>query len=259
MKSQFIFAILLATIVISSHSVEVRAGLTESDPISHSIGRSIKFNKLLGHTLTYCVSNSFPQNKYSHNELVRKIDKMLTDWTQYANLTFTHSQYEDGRCIKENSDIDIRFTYATVKPNEDTGGEVAGRATFPWNGPPSVVSIDPNNTIIDFVLGHEIGHALGLIHEFVGMKSPVKGCEETNLSLVRVTEKDQDSIMHWQRCRPNTSKFYYEPPKTPSSLDKIAIACMYGFKNKAYQAQLINSCKKLNKNVEYFHDDHDEL
>lgn len=131
MKSQFIFAILLATIVISSHSVEVRAGLTESDPISHSIGRSIKFNKLLGHTLTYCVSNSFPQNKYSHNELVRKIDKMLTDWTQYANLTFTHSQYEDGRCIKENSDIDIRFTYATVKPNEDTGGKLLDALHFP--------------------------------------------------------------------------------------------------------------------------------
>lgn len=259
MKSKYSFAILLAALLTSSHSVEVKAGLTESDPYSDPTGKSIKFNKLLGHALTYCVSNSFPQNKYKHNELVRKIDKMLTDWAEYANLTFTHSQYHDGRCIKENRSIDIRFTYATAKPGEDTGGEIGGHGTFPWNGPPSVVTIDPNITIIDFVLGHEIGHALGLIHEFVGTKSSVKGCDETNFSFVRVTEKDQDSIMHWQRCRPNTSKFYYEAPESPSSLDKISIGCMYGFKNKAYQSQFIKMCKKLNTNVEYFNDDHDEL
>jgi serine protease len=161
------------------------------------------------HELTYCISDSFGDNKQA------VIDAMdgatVAGWMAHADLTFTYVPEEDAACDASNANV-----WFDVNPT--SGGQFIARAFFPSS------TRDTRNILIDDtafdigpddpfnltnVLAHETGHAIGFRHEHVHA-DPMNIPFENWLSCLLegiidqnyrpVTEYDSASVMHYPQC-----------------------------------------------------------
>jgi hypothetical protein len=239
----------LACLVLNTASGAAIAGKTEVSDHTYQYKIKVEFRGLVNSTVDYCISRSFPTVKINRPNLIKKIEYMLTQWSLYGDIKFNYQKFEDGNCTEENTNVNLRFIYKPHEPNLSEGGVTGGVATLPWADKPQVVWLDSaaqDNSLFDNILGHELGHTLGLMHEHAH-KPPISSkCDDGFLRhLVGVTNFDQNSIMFWERCRPKTSKSRH--PNKPSMLDQITVGCMYGFKTKQLRIKHIGACNKVNK------------
>lgn len=193
--------------------------------------------------LRYCVTEDFADYE-------RAVDEMAiatAEWEERANITFKHVVAEDDDCDANNANVDFAVgitTYSTIfgtlmgcgTPSfDDWEGSLpaglcpTGSGNEAFNGVLllNYVAIDAN-TGSDWtslgVIRHELGHVLGLRHEFAF--EPGEDCENIESAPfggVHLTEYDEDSVMQYPgSCGIPEGDFAI------SSLDGVALRELYG-------------------------------
>lgn len=152
-----------------------------------------KWSEVQRFELTYCISNSFEENK---DKVVQAIEISTRDWMEAANVRFIYLSEEDHRCDQRNQRVlfDIRPVY---------NQSYLARAFFP-SYPRRQRNILIDDSAISFnivaltgFIRHELGHVLGFRHEHIHPEA--SGCDEDN-NFAPLTNYDKSSVMHYPQC-----------------------------------------------------------
>jgi hypothetical protein len=167
--------------------------------------------------LSYCVSTDFGAR---HDDIVSTMASATELWrSQPSKIDFIYDSSADADCTTGNASVTF-----SVEPVETS--KYIARAFFPsdpkskrniliddsvWTHP----SWTPTN-----ILGHEIGHVLGLRHEHI---RPEAGTCFENDNWRPLTDYDSSSIMHYPQCNGTSADL------SMSDTDRAGILKLYGF------------------------------
>jgi len=193
--------------------------------------------------LRYCVTDNFADYERAVDEMV----VATAEWQSRANVLFKHVVGEDDDCDSSNPNVDIAVgitTYTTLfgtlmgcgTPSfDDWEGTLPAGLCPTGNGNEALngvlllnyAAIDAN-TGSDWtslgVIRHELGHVLGLRHEFAF--EPGEDCEDIEAAPfggVHLTEYDDQSVMQYPgSCGIPDGDFEI------SALDGVALRRLYG-------------------------------
>jgi len=169
--------------------------------------------------LTYCVSNSFGNNKARVVEALR----LATDqgWEVRANVNFVYASAQDASCTASNGNV--VFDVRPVNVN----GQYLARAFFPNNGRSSRNVLIDNTAFapglswpLKNILAHELGHALGFRHEHT---RPESGTCFEDSNWRPLTPYDRGSVMHYPQCNGFSSSLL-----DFTNADGVGVAALYG-------------------------------
>jgi serralysin len=184
-------------------------------------GQDIVWDAVAKKRLTYCIGNTFTASETA--AIIAGL-KAATEngWERMADVDFIHVPAQDGAgCTANNLNVvfdinrapsDAVYLAKAFFPN----AERAGRNVLVAAG---ALAVDVKWPLAN-ILGHELGHALGLRHEHI--RSPTSGCSENDLYYRALTPYDAASIMHYPQCG-GTS-----PDLAFTMMDRTGIASLYG-------------------------------
>ena len=165
--------------------------------------------------LTYCVSDDFGSLKPT---IVSAMEAGAALWEGASSaIDFVYDSSQDSNCWTGNDTV-----LFPVEPIETS--EYIARAFFP-SSPDFEMNVLVDDSITssgwppENIMGHELGHTLGLRHEHTRPESGT--CFEDN-NWRPLTPYDSDSIMHYPQCNGTSSDLGFSP------LDAEGIAALYG-------------------------------
>lgn len=178
--------------------------------------------------LEYCVSTSFPSSgTWSRATVLAGMATAATRWQQQGNVMFTHVPAQDATC--DLSDTPPHTRFIKVTPVSIAGGAAcafypSSRFTCPeLDG--DTLGIDTADTpsiSVTRTLTHELGHHLGMIHEYQRADTPGGACPISDNSRY-LTAWDVGSIMHSSAGGCGSS-----PTENLTATDGLGIRALYG-------------------------------
>lgn len=174
--------------------------------------------------LEYCVSTSFPATGFwSRSNVIAAMAAATQRWQRVAGVRFTYVPSRDSDCLSGSSNPHNRFF--KVAPKSINGAFACAffpisRSTCPeLDGSTVGVSTGSQPALsATRTLTHELGHVLGLFHEYSRSDADCPTGTSRNL-----TAFDPASIMHASNGNCGGS-----PTETLSNLDGIGIRSLYG-------------------------------
>ena len=176
--------------------------------------------------LEYCVSTSFPATgTWSRANTIAAMATAAQRWKTAANIEFRYISSRDSDCLSGSSIPHSRFFKVAPSPlagayacafwpiSRNTCAELDG----------STVGADTSQTppvTITRTLTHELGHVLGMIHEYSRNDAP-GGCQFQDSHYL--TDYDQTSIM-----QASAGVCGGSPMETLTRLDGNGIRVLYG-------------------------------
>lgn len=165
--------------------------------------------------LTYCVDTaSFGANA---NLLLTTLEEAAYSWSRRVGVSFRRVQV--ATC--NNATTGVVFNVR----QQDMSAFAS--AFFPnWSRQerellvaPAAFTTNAGGRDLLGILGHELGHAIGLRHEHIWLSCT----SETSSDARQVTTYDSNSIMHYPQCRPSGTGGYRQ-----SDLDYSGTHTLYG-------------------------------
>ncbi len=205
---------------------EFHANLQQGALSIYSInGVDQKWDATQKKNLTYCVSDAFGATRKA-----RIIADMSTatdlGWEKFADVNFIHVAAQDATCNAQNNNV-----LFDVNP-VDSGGQYLARAFFPDDARAARnvlvdnTAFDPaqtGNIPLANILGHELGHVLGMRHEHIRPEAAAPDCAEDN-QFRGLTTYDSLSVMHYPQCGANSAA----TTLAFTARDQQGIALVYG-------------------------------
>ena len=182
----------------------------------HHIGSDLIWSNTDKGNLTYCVSTAtFGAN---HTLVVNAMASAAASWEAAANINFVYVPAEDGNCTSSNNNVMF---------DVNQGGAPLARAFFPsYARAQRNVLIHPDSYSSTYslvgILEHELGHALGFIHEHV--RRSVNCTGEYTGSRRDITPYDVNSVMHY----PFASCGGNQQDLSLTDYDRMGAASLYG-------------------------------
>ncbi|MGE0547192.1 MAG: Ig-like domain-containing protein [Kofleriaceae bacterium] len=169
--------------------------------------------------LTYCVGSSFGANKAA--VVAALAEAADNGWHKAADVKFIHLADQDGAgCNAQNQNVVFDVNY---NPIPSSNYAVAFWPNMPRSQ--RTLRVWPRTFMspvsLTNMLGHELGHILGLRHEHI--RAPMQICPEGLPDGYRaLTEYDSASIMHYPWCGGSSTTMAF------TESDFAGIAALYG-------------------------------
>jgi hypothetical protein len=178
--------------------------------------------------LEYCVSTTFPNSgTWSRSAVIAAMSDAAARWKQVANINFTYVPSQDSDCLSGSTPPHSQFF--KIAPKDLSASGAVACAFFPVSRDTcseldgSTVGVDTNTVppiSVTRTLTHELGHVLGLLHEYQRIDAP-GGCG--GLAARYLTDYDSTSIMQASAGICGGS-----PMESLSALDGIGSRVLYG-------------------------------
>ncbi|MBL0692157.1 discoidin domain-containing protein [Comamonas sp. JC664] len=169
--------------------------------------------------LTYCVSTGFGSSRYA--QVVEAMARAANAWESAANVNFIHVPAQDSACDAANPNVVF-----DVRPGSGMG--YLARPFFP-NTVRSYSNLiidtsaffeSPSPHSLAGLLRHELGHVLGLRHEYT---RPEDGSCTEDSNWRTLTPFDADSVMNDPACTGGSTVDLQLTQR-----DRIGIRALYG-------------------------------
>lgn len=151
-----------------------------------------------GSNLKYCIFRKSFKNNNDYKLVTDNMNQASKDWENTCGIRFTHVSAEDN-----NENIDkIPNTVDFVVEQWNSNGRFIACSFLPgYPKEERSLLIDPSYYKCSFnktgVLRHEIGHILGLRHEYIRSGAPVVCQDEDTTNTIDLTKYDPQSVMHF--------------------------------------------------------------
>lgn len=155
------------------------------------------------------------------NEYLQAAQKAFEQWINASEGAVNYKTVKD----KANANITVRFVKSIGKSQEHEGktGFISGLATHNRKGP-LLENIDvqlsmqkPDGTLFSYeeihnTAIHEFGHALGIMGHSINKKDVMYAVtnDETNKTLIKLTERDKNTLKLLYKLEPDVSNFSQE-------------------------------------------------
>jgi hypothetical protein len=177
--------------------------------------------------IEYCVSTSFPASgTWSRAAVLAGMATAATRWQQQGNVMFTYVPAQDATCTLADTAPHTRFikvTPVTIAGAVACAFYPSSRFTCPeLDG--STLGIDTAQLppiSVARTLSHELGHHLGMIHEYQRSDTPGGACGTDNSRFL--TSWDVGSIMQASAGGCGSS-----PTENLTAVDGLGIRAKYG-------------------------------
>ena len=167
--------------------------------------------------LTYCISNSFGQNKAN---VVAALGRATRSWSDHAGVRFIYRPDQDAACTSTNNNVVFN-----VGPSASP--DFFAVSFFPDDArtnrqlliTDAAFTTTAGGRDLQGILRHETGHILGFRHEHIHINCT----GESTVDSRQVTSYDVNSVMHYPQCRPSGTGGYRQ-----TVLDFAGAMSLYG-------------------------------